>query len=86
MEFLKFLPTSMLYSVIAMLLIKLGNHLKGKDSNSTGADDAFGNVCHSLAPAVEALESNNESALRKALLTVYTTIGNYLKISPPENA
>ena len=82
MEWLKFLPVSMLYSVIAMLLLKLGNVLRNKDSNTTGSDDAFGNVLIAMAPAVAALEVNNETALRKALLTVYTTIGNYLKIEP----
>lgn len=82
MEWIKFLPVSMLYSVIAMLLIKLGNALKNKDANNTGTDDAFGNVLIAMAPAVAAIEANNDTALRKALLTIYTTIGNYLKIEP----
>ena len=33
---LKFLPVSALYSVIALGLIKLGNSLKRKDTNTTG--------------------------------------------------
>lgn len=82
MEWLKFMPVAMLYSVIAMLLIKLGNSLKNKDANASGADDAFGNVLIAMAPAVAALEDNNEKALRKALAVVYTTIGNYLR--PPQ--
>lgn len=79
MEWLKFLPTSMLYSVTAMLLIKLGNAVKGKDANNTGSDDAFGNVCIAMAPAVAALEDNNETAIRKALIVVRDTITEYLK-------
>lgn len=81
MEWLKFMPVSMLYGVMAMLLMKLGNSMKNKDANNTGSDDAFGNVCIAMAPAVAALEDNNENAKRKALKTVRDTIDNYL--NPP---
>lgn len=79
MEWLKFIPTSMLYGVVAMLLVKLGNVVKGKDANDTGSDDAFGNVLIAMAPAVAALEDNNENAKRKALKATRDTIDNYLK-------
>lgn len=69
----------MLYSVGAMLLIKLGNHLKSRDTNTTGSDDAMGNVCLDMAPAIAALEDNNETALRKALTVARDTIDKYLK-------
>lgn len=79
MEWLKFIPTSMLYGVVAMLLVKLGNVVKSKDANDTGSDDAFGNVLIAMAPAVAALEDNNENAKRKALKATRDTIDNYLK-------
>lgn len=76
---LKYLPVQMLYGVIAMLLVRLGNYLKGKDANDTGKDDALGNVCIAMAPAVAAFEDSNENTLRKTLKAVRDTIDNYLK-------
>lgn len=76
---IKALPISALYGVIAMLLIKLGNALKNKDADSKGADDVAGDVCIHLAPAIAALEGNNDRALRKALKVARDTIDAYLK-------
>ena len=68
----------MLYGIIATLLIKLGNFLKDKDANDTGTDDAFGNVCIAMAPAIASLETNSDNAKRKALKVVRDTIDGYL--------
>lgn len=76
---IKSLPVSALYSVIALLLVKLGNFLKGKDANDAGPDDVAGSICIALAPAIAALEGNNDNALRKALRVARDTIDSYLK-------
>lgn len=82
MDFLlKTLSPKMLLALLPMILIKVGNWFKGKDANTTGADDAFGNVLIALAPAIEAMEDNNETAFKKALKVVYETLGNYLNKS-----
>jgi hypothetical protein len=79
MEFLlKSFSPKLLLGLAPMLLIKVGNWMKGKDENSSGADDAFGNVLIALAPAIDAFEDNNQTALKKALEVVYKTLGNYL--------
>lgn len=75
---LKTLSPKMLLALLPMILIKVGNYFKNKDANSTGSDDAFGNVLIALAPAVDAMEDNNETAFKKALNAVYITLGNYL--------
>lgn len=84
MDFLKYLPTSMILGLFPMLLIKLGVSFKNKDDNETGTDDAFGNVLIAMAPAVEAVAiPGNEKAFKKALRAVYITLGNYLGYPPP---
>jgi hypothetical protein len=75
---LKSLSPKMLIGLLPMLLIKIGNYFKNKDVNLVGADDAFGNVLISLAPAVDALDDGNETAFRKGLEITYKTLGNYL--------
>lgn len=75
---LRTLTPKMLLGLLPMILIKIGNYFKGKDKNETGADDAFGNVLIALAPAVDAIDDGNETAVKKALNVVYTTLGNYL--------
>lgn len=80
MEFvLQFLKGSALYTIISFGLTKLGNELRNKDANSTGSDDVAGTICLSLAPAIAALEGNNDKALRKALTVARDTIDAYLK-------
>lgn len=71
-----------LYGILGLGLVKLGNTLKNKDANTTGVDDALGNVCIALSPAIAALEGNNENAKRKALKVARDTIDAYLKRSP----
>ena len=79
MEFiLKSLSAKMLLGLLPMILIKTGNWFKGKDPNDSGGDDAFGNVLIALAPAVDAMDDGNETAVKKALRVVHTTLGNYL--------
>ena len=73
-----------LYGFISLGLTKLGTFLKNKDANTTGSDDAAGDICIALAPAVAALEGNNDKALRKALTVARDTIDNYLHSAPPK--
>lgn len=82
---LKNISPNMLLMLLPMLLVKAGTWLKNKDANSTGADDAFGNVLIAMAPAVEAVATTpqSENALKKALRGVYITLGNYLGYPPP---
>lgn len=75
---IKNLPISTLVSFMPFLLMKAGNAFKNKDDNTTGTDDAFGNVLIALAPALEAFNSGNNSAFRKALEVAHKTLGNYL--------
>lgn len=75
---LKFMPVSALYAILALGLLKLGNALKAKDDNDTGADDAAGTILIALAPAISALDGNNDRAVRKALTVARDAITNYL--------
>lgn len=80
MEFiLKTLSPKVLLGLLPIILIKTGNWFKGKDANETGGDDAFGNVLIALAPAIGAMDDNNETAVKKALKVVRDTIDGYLK-------
>jgi hypothetical protein len=79
MEFLlKSLSPKLLLGLLPMVLFKVGNYFKGRDADDKGSDDAFGNVLIALAPAVDALDDNNQTAFRKALEITYKTLGNYL--------
>jgi len=79
MEFLlkAFGPKTWL-ALLPSILIMIGNYFKGRDANSTGPDDAAGNLFIALAPAIEGLDTSNENAFKKALRTVRDTITNYL--------
>jgi hypothetical protein len=68
-----------LYGFVALGLTKLGVFLKNKDANTIGADDAMGDVCIALAPAIAAIEGSNENAKRKALKVARDTIDGYLR-------
>lgn len=75
---LKNMPLSTLQFFMPMLMVKLGNAFMNKDDNTTGTDDLMGKIFIAAAPAVEAIDSKNETAKRAALEVVYTTLGNYL--------
>lgn len=77
--FIKTLSPKLLLGLLPMILLKLGNYFKNKDSNTTGPDDAFGNVLIAAAPAFAAADDGDDNALRKALKVVRDTIDNYLK-------
>ena len=80
MDFLlKSLSPKLLLALLPMILLKVGNWFKGKDADNIGSDDVTGNLLIALAPAMEALDSNNESAFKKSLRIVRDTIDNYLK-------
>lgn len=78
-ELIKLMSVAALLTILPIILTKVGIDFKNKDSNATGSDDAFGNVLISLAPAIEAFNTGNENAKRKILITIKTTIDNYLK-------
>ncbi len=78
MDFLKILSPKMLLGFLPMILIKVGNSLQNKDDNDTGTDDELAKIVFAAAPAVEAFESNNQSAFRKSLEAVYAALGKYL--------
>lgn len=68
-------------SILPMILLSVGAFLKGGDSNTTGADDAVGSICLAAAPAVEALQNNNEIGVRKAVQAIRDAADSYLQQS-----
>jgi hypothetical protein len=70
------------FTLLPLILPGAGAYLKSRDSNTTGADDAFGNVLIAAAPAVEGLQDGDESKVRKALIAIRDGIDNYLKLTP----
>ncbi len=77
-QMLKFLPIEQLFGIAASLLVIVGNWLKDKDPGLDGADDALGNVFVAMAPAIAAVQHDNQNALHKALRVVQITIKGYL--------
>lgn len=80
---LKLIPGDVLALFLPMIALKVGSWLKNKDTNETGMDDAAGNILIAAAPALAAIGDGQETAFRKALKVLYTTIGNYLGYPPP---
>lgn len=74
----KFLTPSALLALLPMFLVSVGQSIKDKDDNSTGSDDALGNVIIAFAPALSAFGSKDETKLKQALQAAYATLGNYL--------
>lgn len=69
-------------SLLPIGLLIGGQRLKARDSNTTGADDAFGQVMLDLAPIAPELVSGgqaNSNATDKAMLAIYRTAEAYLK-------
>jgi hypothetical protein len=75
---IKFLPLDALLVLLQLVLVKVGSKLKDKDANSTGKDDAFGNVLIAAAPAVQAFGDKSDNSFKKALKAVRDTIDGYL--------
>lgn len=78
MNILKFLSPAALLALLPMILGMVAESIKNKDDNSTGTDDAFGNVLNALAPVVSSFQSKDDLKFKKALEAVYQTLGNYL--------
>lgn len=74
------MKTKFLLLLIPSVLLQVGSMFKDKDTNSTGKDDATGNILNALAPAISALANENESAFKKALIIVRDTINTYLGV------
>lgn len=82
-DLLKYIPVNVLFQFLPMILLKIGNMIKARDANDTGADDAFGSVLLAAAPAVDGLfTSGHDWSVRKALTTMRDTIDNYLATTP----
>lgn len=60
------------------ILLAVGSFLKNKDADNVGRDDAAGNICNALAPALSSLAVGNDNSFRKSLKVVRDTIDNYL--------
>jgi len=82
-QVLKFLPVEQLFGIAASLMVIIGNWLKDKDPDASGTDDAVGNVLIAMAPAIAAIQHDNQNALHKALRVVQLTIKGYLEGSTP---
>lgn len=78
MNIFKFLSPAALLALLPMILTMVGTSIKNKDDNSTGSDDAFGNVLIAFAPVAAAFQSKDDLKLKKALEAIYVTLGNYL--------
>lgn len=75
----------LLLLTIVPVLLSVGSYLKNRDSNPTGTDDAAGNICNALAPALSSLAVGNDNSFRKALKVVRDTIDGYLNSQGLEN-
>ena len=60
-------------------LVYVGTLLKSKDTNTTGADDAFGDILIAAAPGVTAAMQGNERVLVRAMTTIRDTADSYLQ-------
>jgi hypothetical protein len=68
------------FSMLPMILPLVGSFLKGRDSNATGADDAFGNIFIAAGPAMEDLQAGAETTrTRKAIAAIRDSCDAYLK-------
>lgn len=64
--------------LIPGICLQIGMSLKNRDDNSTGYDDAGGNVLIAIGPIVPAFLSNDPVTVRKTLTAVRTAIDGYL--------
>lgn len=71
------------FAILPMVLLMVGTFLRGRDSDDKGADDVVGQILIAAAPAVESLQSSNESGVRKALTAVRDVINGYLGTPTP---
>ena len=83
---IKYLPVSMLWDLMTLGLIRLGNSLKDKDDNETGNDDAAGNVLIAIAPVIPVIADpkSGESIKKKVMHGAYNALGSYLGYPPRE--
>lgn len=71
------------YTILPMIMLVVGSFLRSKDADTKGADDVIGQILITAAPAVESLQNENESGVRKALTAVRDVIDGYLATSAP---
>lgn len=82
-DILKFLPVSVLFQFLPMILIKVGNMLKQRDTDSKGADDTFGDIMIAAAPAIDGIfTGGHDTAVRKAVTAIREGCDAYLKGTP----
>lgn len=78
MDLFKNFGLSSLTFIIPGIMTQLGMSLKNKDDNSTGYDDAGGNVVIAMAPVIPAFLSGNDAIIKRTLRAVRDVINNYL--------
>ena len=74
------MPNNFVLSLLPIGLTTAGGVLTGKDAESTGADDAVGQICIALAPVIPELLSNgsaNNNATLKAMRAIETVAHAY---------
>jgi hypothetical protein len=84
MDWFKFFGGGMLAFLIPGMLIQFGNELKKKDLNTTGWDDAEGNILIAIAPVIPALASGDGTLIKRTILAAYNALGNYIGFEPRE--
>lgn len=67
------------FSLLPFILPMCGSYLKGRDSNTTGADDAVGTIMIAITPALEGISAGDESGVRKVMLAVRNVCDSYLQ-------
>ncbi len=84
MDFFKNFGLQGLILLVPGILQQLGNSFKNKDDNTTGNDDALGNVFIGIGQAIPGALTGNEKLIVKALTGIRDTINSYLDSRQPE--
>lgn len=67
------------WSLLLTALPIVGNLLKNKDNNATGADDLIGQILIELNNALISWKTNQGTALRKAIAAIRDACDSFLK-------
>lgn len=75
-------------SIISYALVTVGNYFKGKDQNTTGADDLVGDLLVAASPAVEAVLNGDVkgNAVSRSMQIISRITNEYLTANPPPDA
>lgn len=74
-----------LVSLLPVILPLAGSFLKGRDTNTTGGDDVFGDILIATSPVVSDLISSkdNPGKVRKAVVAIRSICDSYLALNTP---